>query len=251
MQPSAVYLFSQFVPFDVLEKAATPGNSSGVCGYIGGYASAEARDFQGEIIVQSGVDWSYFKKHGKVNWEHQPGPENVVGLPEDVRENVLTPAGVPATWIEAAMLDTPRVRVIMENALAIQKATTDTGKRFGFSVEGQALDRDPLDRTRITKARVLNVTITAHPIQPDSRLEVLARSLTADVGYQTPTGTAGGEAGSLSALVPQSAVGDLTNARKRGRVSAKALASMLRLRYPQVSVEKAHEIADRICDAVG
>jgi hypothetical protein len=113
-------------------------------------------------------------KRGWLNYEHQQGPEHIVGYPTVVRPAVFE--GKQATMIEGyLLLDRPRAKEVYESAKAIQKAAD--GRSIGFSVEGQVLERDNKDPKIITKARILNVSVTAHPVNPDARLEVLARSL--------------------------------------------------------------------------
>jgi hypothetical protein len=183
--------FSVFVPFEVLEKADSP---EAMTGRIGGVISTETRDFQGEILAQQGIDWSYFLKHGWFNYEHQKGPENVLGHPETVVTGEYQ--GQPATRVEGVLyLHKPKAREIFQTAQAMNKA--GAARNLGFSVEGQVLARD---KKKVTKAKVLNVAITAHPVNPDARLEVLAKAMNS-IGYQTPAGTG---SGSFSPLVPQS-----------------------------------------------
>ena len=142
---------------------------------IGGIISTDTVDLQGDQIMQSGCDWSYFLKRGWFNYEHKPGAENIVGIPKAVQPVTLD-GGKQATRVEGfLLLDRPRAREVYEAAKAIQKA--EEGRAIGFSVEGQVLQRDPTNPKIVTKARILNVSVTAHPVNPDARLEVLARSL--------------------------------------------------------------------------
>jgi len=142
---------------------------------IGGIISTDTVDLQGDRILQSGLDWSYFLNRGWFNYEHKPGAENIVGIPKAVQPVTLD-GGKQATKVEGfLLLDRPRAKEVYEAAKAIQKA--GEGRSIGFSVEGQVLQRDPTNPKIVTKARILNVSVTAHPVNPDARLEVLARSL--------------------------------------------------------------------------
>ena len=77
-------------------------------------------------------------------------------------------------------------------------------RTLGFSVEGQVLERDPMDPKIVTKAKVINCAITSNPINPDTSLELMksvrALLLKGSVGYQTPSDVNGQ---SIAGLVPQ------------------------------------------------
>lgn len=146
---------------------------------IGGIISTDTVDLQGDQILQSGCDWSYFLKRGWFNYEHKPGAENIVGIPKAVK-SVTLDGGKQGTRVEGfLLLDRPRANEVYQAAKAIQKS--GEGRSIGFSVEGQVLQRDPTNSKIVTKSRILNVSVTAHPVNPDARLEVLARSLDANI----------------------------------------------------------------------
>ena len=255
-QTPGAALFAVYTPFEIdlekAEQARTDGR-----GYIRGVMSAEGRDFQGEELVQDGIDWSYFEKHGWFNWEHQPGPENILGYPERVIRGLVTPAGKPATGVEGyLLLNDPRAKKIYDLAEALQKSGTD--RRPGFSIEGYAVDRDPHNKRRVTRAKVLNVTVTAHPIQPDGRFEVLMRSLmaadVAGVGYQAAGQTAGGDAGNLAPLVRQD-LGEVMGSATYGQATQDTRDALveramrrLSMRFPRAPREELYRIACKIVD---
>lgn len=169
-------LFSLWTSLDL--SKADQGDSQDNKARIGGIISTDTVDLQGDQILQSGCDWSYFLKRGWFNYEHKPGAENIVGIPKAVQPVTLD-GGKQATRVEGfLLLDRPRAKEVYEAAKAIQKA--GEGRSIGFSVEGQVLQRDPANPKIVTKARILNVSVTAHPVNPDARLEVLARSLEAN-----------------------------------------------------------------------
>lgn len=47
-------------------------------------------------------------------------------------------------------------------------------RSIGFSIEGQVIERDKENQNIITKAKILNVSVTAHPCNPDAKLMVKA-----------------------------------------------------------------------------
>ena len=233
--------FSTFVPFELIEKGAENSESEKLTARIGGIISTESRDQQGEVIDQTGVNWDYFLKHGWFNYEHKQGPENILGHPELVYETRAN--GKPATRVEGVLyLHKAKAKEVWETAMAMKKAGVK--RQLGFSVEGQVLERN---QKQIRRARVLNVAITAHPVNPDARLEVLARSLT---GYQTPAQP--DPDASLSPLVPQSMGSELPSKKpelkriSQGKISVAKLAQLLTRVFPELAFGKASEMARRI-----
>lgn len=165
-------LFAVWTPIDISKAQGDPEQP--MKAPIAGIVSTEGKDLQGDMIMQSGCDWDYFLNKGWLNYEHQQGPEFIVGYPTSVQPTVHD--GKNATMIKGyLLLDRPRAKEVYESAKAIQKA--GDGRSIGFSVEGQVMQRDAKDPKKILKARILNVSVTAHPVNPDARLEVLARSL--------------------------------------------------------------------------
>lgn len=170
-------LFSLWTSVDL--SKADEGVEQSNTAPIGGIISTDTVDLQGDRILQSGCDWSYFLKRGWFNYEHKPGAENIVGIPKAVTPVTLA-EGKQGTRVEGfLLLDRPRANEVYQAAKAIQKS--GDGRSIGFSVEGQVLQRDPANPKIVTKARILNVSVTAHPVNPDARLEVLARSLDANI----------------------------------------------------------------------
>ena len=246
--------FAVWTPLSTFEKSrANGGKSEAMVGRIGGVVSAQTIDQQDETLSQDGVDWSYFLSKGWFNYEHQSGPENVLGHPE--RVSTTTFDGKPATRVEGVLyLAKSKARDIWETAQAMKKA--GGARQLGFSVEGQVIERDPFDKKKIKKSRVLNVAITAHPVHPDARLEVLARSLTFSktVGYQTP---AQASSGSISPLLPQSieAIPSLATygeaAYRRKKMSTEELALLISSTFPILSYGQALNAAVEIVRVVG
>ena len=238
--------FSIWTPMEIGEtviKTVNGGEETELTGRIGGIISTELKDQQGGTVLQGGIDWDYFLKHGWFNYEHKAGPDNVLGHPEIVE--TITHNDQPATRVEGVLyLHKARAKEIWETAQAMQKASTK--RRLGFSVEGQVLGRD---KKNIIKAKVLNVAITAHPVNPDARLEVLARSFSA-VGYQTPT-QPGVE--NLSPLVPQSlqgkpSIATFGDTRKKDfrKMSSQELSELLTRLFPSLDSNQALIAAKKI-----
>ena len=249
--------FSLWVPFSVIEKARPNAEKAeSLVGRIGGIVSSESRDFQGERILQKGIDWSYFLKYGWFNYEHMQGPENVLGHPEKV--SLTTSDGKPATKVEGVLyLHKPQARKVFETAVAMQKAGAP--RRLGFSIEGKKQECLGQD---IMKSRVLNVAITAHPVNPDGRLEIIAKAMAGynpsyggSVGHQYPALPAAGAP--LSALVPQSLAETPSiatfgrYAMEQQRLSITDLAALLTRTFPYLAHDEAIRIARELARVVG
>lgn len=164
---------------------------------IGGIVSTETPDKQGEIVLQEGLDFGEFLNGGWFNDNHSKETTDIVGYPELVRKfkrGEPLPNGdrarVNGTWVEGYLLNTEKGRKMWEVGQALQA----TNRRLGFSVEGK-VERRAGPRTvflkdpqtgqgqwvgrEIVRATVRNVAVTNAPVQADSKLEVLAKSMQA------------------------------------------------------------------------
>jgi len=189
--------FSIWTPIDFSKSS---GEEKLTKAPISGIVSSDTMDLQGDTILQEGMDWSYFLRRGWINYEHMQGPEFIVGVPTSI-ETKITEKG-NATQIEGhLLLNRPRGKEVYETAKALQEA--EINRSLGFSVEGQVLERSEEDKSVITKARILNVSVTAHPVNTDAVLDIIARS----VGYQMP---AQPSADAMSPLVEQSLERDMS-----------------------------------------
>jgi hypothetical protein len=166
---SDIELFSTWSPVEINKSEDSRAK-------IGGIISTEVVDQQGDVILQDGMDFSYFLDKGWFNYEHKQGAANIVGCPSSVKP--VTVDGKKATRVEGyLMTDKALARELLSTAKAISKA--DLPRELGFSVEGQVLSRDKQNPHIITRAKILNVAITSAPVNPDAKLELLARSLMA------------------------------------------------------------------------
>ncbi len=238
-----IKLFSTWVPLEVLDLDKARGQTKeGDRGPIRGVVGSEARDQDGEVVYQKGLDWDYFLSKGYFNWEHQPGPENSLGEPERVFPTTDRD-GFPATGVEGFLwLSKARAREIYDTAIAMRKARSS--RTLGFSVEGHTLARD--SGGDVIKAQVLDVAITRRPINPNAVLEALAKSLT--VGYQTPATPA--SSAHLSPLVPQSMGAGLPSSTYTHNITLARFAKLIREMSPEfMSKSEAEGHALRLASA--
>ena len=161
--------FTLWSPIDVVEKGDADSTRRG---RIEGIASSEAMDADKEVVLQKGLDWSWFMSKGFVSLEHPLGVQNIVGEPVSVKSVTLN-GGIEATKITCdLLLDDPIAKSIYDKAKILKKADSD--RRLGFSIEGRVLDRDG---STINKAEVVSVAISAVPKNPLTWFEPIMASM--------------------------------------------------------------------------
>lgn len=173
--------FKFFAPMRFFKSA---GAEDGKQMRIAGIVSTEAKDRQGETILQRGLDFEEFLKFGWFNDNHSNKTSDILGYPEAVQffsKGARLPDGSTATnnlhWAEGYLLPDDAGRKIWEKGMALQK--TASGRTLGFSVEGKIKQRLNHDHKTIAKALVRNVAITAVPVNAETKLHTLAKSLQA------------------------------------------------------------------------
>lgn len=204
--------FQVFAPVSFFEKASAP---EGEQRRIGGVISTETRDRENEVLLQRGLDFTDFLSHGFFNDNHGKAIADVVGEPDPsalryFNKGELLPDGTRAQsnchWAEGWLYaDDPRADAIWKKAMAMKKAQASgrARRRLGFSVEGKIQKRDPADPTVVVKARVKHVAVTHMPMNADTTLDVLAKSMAAaaaDVTKSLPQPSLVGEHVDIAAL---------------------------------------------------
>lgn len=138
---------------------------------IGGFASTEDLDRQGESVLQKGLDFSEFTEYGYYNDNHQQHTAAVVGVPELAEFR----AG-KGWWTEGYLLkDVPRAQEIYRLAKALDG---ESDRKLGFSIEGKILERAG---NKIVKALIRNVAITNSPVNTECVWSVLSKSFATDL----------------------------------------------------------------------
>lgn len=155
--------FRFWLPLDKLEKAGKDGKKKLK---VGGIASTNTKDLDGESLDPNGFDLSYFQNKGIVNWNHNKSPDAVIGEPTDVK---LTDKGL---YVEAELYaDNPLANSVYSLAETLQKSSKT--RRLGFSIEGKATERDENDKTKVSKALITNIALTISPKNPDSIVNIV------------------------------------------------------------------------------
>lgn len=153
--------FMLAMPFDLV-KAGADGEMR-----IGGYASTEDRDRQGEIVMQKTLDISEFVKSGFFNLDHDNS--KILGYPDAGRCRI----DGHGLYVEGILLKgVPEAESIYCTAVALQKSNAP--RRLGFSIEGKILERQ--GDGRVSKAKVYNVAVTSTPVNTNCTWDALCKS---------------------------------------------------------------------------
>jgi hypothetical protein len=184
------------VPISFFEKADAP---EGQTRRIGGVISTETPDQQGEKVLARSLDFEPFKRSGWINDNHsKETAESILGYPDIVqpfKKGETLPDGKVAKanghWMEGYLLDNWEPA---DKIWKLGKALEKTNRRLGYSVEG-AIHRRIGPKTifkksadgksgqwvgnTVAKATVRNVAITNCPVNPETSMELLAKSIQA------------------------------------------------------------------------
>jgi hypothetical protein len=142
---------------------------------VRGIASTGDQDLQGETVDQEGLDISALKAgRGLFNWDHQKGPENILGQIEDAE--FVEKDGKRCLMVDGYLFKEQERAKAFHNILkSIKKGNAP---RVHMSIEGKILDRDKLNMKKIKKARIDKVALTLDPVNPYTFAE-LVKSLNA------------------------------------------------------------------------
>lgn len=139
---------------------------------VQGLASSPSRDQQGEILLPEGIDTTPIDQgRGVLNWDHQKGPENTVGLLDSYKKT------------KEGFFVKGRLFKNHQKAKSIYEIMSSLGKsdhgRMGLSVEGKILERGGKDGKIIKKCQINAVALTMNPVNQDAYVD-LVKSITAE-----------------------------------------------------------------------
>jgi len=160
--------FRFFAPVDFLEKGKDKKGNEVY--KVGGIISDSSKDADGENLDPNGFDFSEFNY---INWNHGKSPSDIIGEPETWK---MTDKGV---YMEGYIY--PDSVKGME-AVDLMKTLRDSkkGNHLGWSVEGQVLERDLMDETKVKKARITAVALCPFPKNGHTFAELLRKGFTDD-----------------------------------------------------------------------
>ncbi len=215
---------------EVFEKASPDGHDR----RIGGIVSTDHMDRQQEVLLADGLDFSPFLKGGFFNDNHDKSTDALVGYPTKAELREL-PDGHKGWYVEGYMLKgSDRADRLWDLAQALQKSD----RKLGFSVEGGIVERDPNEPTTVRKAVVREVAITRCPVNTETSLSVLAKSLAAGHAVADP-GVAPGEGFPLRVEAM-----DKKKRKRKKKMSKSEAVSLLTSLNRDLSTEGAEQIVD-------
>lgn len=156
--------FKFFVPLEISKAKDKEGKE---VMRLGGIASTADRDSDGEILNPKGFDVNYFLKYGFINWHHQSkdNPASIIGEPTKAEKR---PEGL---YIETELYeDSDMAKKVYNLAKTLSKSKN---RRLGFSIEGKVLEKDPLDETNITRARITGMAVTPTPKNANTFADII------------------------------------------------------------------------------
>lgn len=159
--------FNFFVPSISFQKGEdNKGNETYV---IEGICSTDDEDSDGETLIPAGYDFSPLLKNGFFNWNHQSAtkPKSIVGEPTHAE----VVQGGRGLYVKGFLYPTREGQDIIELAETLEKYSPN--RRLGFSIEGQAIERDPLNKKKVTKARITGVAITQNPKNTNTLMSIV------------------------------------------------------------------------------
>jgi hypothetical protein len=158
MSDKVLKSFQFHMPVDLVKAEDEDGDWR-----IRGIASTPDVDLQGENVDQSGLDISLLKAgRGIFNYDHQKGPENILGAIEDA--NFKTQDGKTVLEVDGYLFKhQDRSKAFFNILKSIKKSA---GPRVHLSIEGKILQRDAMNKSTIRKARVEKVALTLDPVNP-------------------------------------------------------------------------------------
>lgn len=149
---------------------------------IRGMASCEEMDAQGEVVLQKGMDCSPALKSGFLNWDHMPGPENLIGIPvkieiADIQNHpIMQKSGLKGVgcYAEGKLLTGhPRADAVW----SLLRSLKGTERQLAWSIQGSVLERSGRGNSVLTRSVIRHLAITHQPVQTRSFAEI-AKSLT-------------------------------------------------------------------------
>jgi len=136
--------------------------------FIQGYASTPAWDSDGESIVKSGLDISYYVNQGWLNWMHNNSPNHVIGIPVYSKIDHIG-------FFTKGMLFNNDMATHVWN-LATELKSLGHPRKLGYSIEGKVMARSAINKSKIVKAKVTNVAVTHIPVNTEATFEAVTKS---------------------------------------------------------------------------
>ncbi len=150
---------------------------------VKGIASTPDQDLQGEVVDQEGLDISALKAgRGLFNWDHQKGPENVLGQIDNA--DFIEKDGKRVLQVEGFLFkDNERSKGFYSIMNGMKKGGSP---RVHMSIEGKIIKRDFMNDKKINKARIDKVALTLDPVNPYTYAELVKSLAASEKADNTP-----------------------------------------------------------------
>lgn len=161
--------FHFFMPVD-FEKGTTKDELGNDVIKISGIISNNEADSDGEMLDADGFDFERFLSTGNINYNHKSSsdPSAIIGHPTTAK--VLSNQPNKPVYMEGVLYaDLDKTKDIVKLSNTLKKH----GRSLGFSIEGKATKRDPLNPKRIQKATLTAVAITATPKNTGTSMNIM------------------------------------------------------------------------------
>lgn len=158
--------FNFWLPVDIVKAKDKNGNE---VMKVKGIASTADVDSDGEVLLPIGFKLNRFLKSGLINWNHQgkTSPDKIIGEPTVAK---VTSNG--DLYIEGFLYpESDLAKSVWKLGETLQK--NSKSRRLGWSIEGKALERDPMNAKRITAAEITGVAITHVPINMSTYVDLV------------------------------------------------------------------------------
>jgi hypothetical protein len=136
--------------------------------FIQGYASTPAWDSDGESVIKSGLDITYYVNQGWLNWMHNNSPNHVIGIP------VYSKIDHKGFFTKGMLFNNDMATHVWN--LANELKELGHPRKLGYSIEGKVLARSAINKAKIVKAKVTNVAVTHIPVNTEATFEVVTKS---------------------------------------------------------------------------
>ena len=162
--------FNFYVPLDnhdIIKAAKKTGEDRYKNMLLSGVASDNSEDLSGEILEPTGYITDVFLKSGNVNYEHlaKKSPKFIIGKP------ISAKVSGNDFLIKAKLLSKSQLaRDTWDKLIELEEEGSPV--RAGWSIEGKALQRDPMNPKRITKALITNVALTFNPVNQNTFADI-------------------------------------------------------------------------------
>lgn len=159
--------FNFFVPLNIEKGKDSKGGD--LVKIKGIASSSSAKDSDGETLIPSGFDFAPLLKTGFLNWNHQATKSAKAICGEPTAAKVIN--GGKDFYIEGVLYPNAQGKEVADLAYTLEQYSLT--RRLGFSIEGQVVEKDPLNPKRITKARITGVAITQSPKNPNTLMSII------------------------------------------------------------------------------